>query len=172
VASLTLALFAAAGSIDCGGAKETGAAKDTPLGSAVASLRTADSCALLTQSEIAEGVGNPVQKGAPFAGPDVCKWEAETLGDVNVLLTVRLPGTIRERVLCPELLKSGKAAGFEDLGDASTWKFESVAGLFNSGELELCGPKGYLGLTLSGKRDEAALKQGTVAIVRKVSARL
>ena len=170
---LGAAICLAAG-LGCGGSGTTEPPAATGAGSAPGKTTggTADACGLLPQSDVAESVGNQVKTGAAFAGPEVCKWDVDTQGDVTVLLTVRLPGSIREQTLCPDIRKSGKAAGFEALADGSTWKFESVMGLFSSGDFESCGPKGYVGLMLNGKRDEAKLKQATAALLSKVLARL
>ena len=171
---LPVAVVALLANIGCSGGngpKEASAAKDAPAAAATTS-GTVDACALLTQSEVAELVGNPVRKGEPFAGPEVCKWDTDTRGDVTLLLTVRRAGSLREQALCPDIRKAGQAAGFESLGEGSTWKSENVMALFNSGDLELCTRQAYIGLTLNGERDAAALKQKAVAIVPKVSSRL
>jgi hypothetical protein len=126
-----------------------------------------DACALLPTSEIAAIVGNAVEQGQPFAGVEVCKWDAEP-GRVTALLTVRRAGSDREKVLCAELGK-GVDAGqrITELGRVATWTFSNTMGLFNSGELESCGDKGYVSVTLNGKQDEAKLKEGSVAIARR-----
>jgi hypothetical protein len=43
-------------------------------------------------------------------------------------------------------------------------------GLFNSAELETCGPAGYISLTLNSERDEATLKAATLALFAGVLA--
>ena len=171
---LTCALFCVAGQLGCGGpGKSTPESAAAPPGAtATTSSGTVETCALLTEADIAEAVGNPVKKGQPFSGSSDCKWDTDTQGDVTVLLIVYRTGSIREQALCPELRKQGKAAGFENVADGSTWKFESVAGLFNSGEFEACGPKGFISLQLNGKRDEATLRQATTALVGKILSRL
>jgi len=58
------------------------------------------------------------------------------------------------------------------LGDIAVWKFSSEGSLFNSGNLESCGPKGYLSLTLQGKRDEPTLKQAAINLATRVIERL
>jgi len=167
-------LFALAAT-GCGGANAPPEAGKGTAGAAGGPARTgtADACALLSQSEIAEAVGNPVLKGQPFAGPEVCKWDTENPDHVSVLLTVRLKGSTREPYLCDELRKGGGGGErVEGLGDIAVWKFSSAARLFNSGDLETCGGKGFLSLSLNGKRDEPALKQAVLAIARKALERL
>lgn len=169
-----LALIAA--SLHCGGSATTesgsGAAAPAPQTGTATSSRT-NLCALLTENEVAEAVGNPVQKGVnPDIGAPDCKWDVDTQGDIAVLLIVYRPGSIQEQSLCPDIRKSGKAPGFEGVADASTWEFASVIGLFNSGLLQSCGPKGYISTQLNAKRDEARLKQATVALMGKILARL
>ena len=165
-----------AGSLHCAGPATTesgSSAASTTAQSAPAAGSKANVCALLTESEIAEVVGNPVRKGVhPDIGAPDCKWDVDTQGDVTVLLIVYRTGSIQEQSLCPDLRKSGKASGFEGVADASTWKFGSVAGLFNSGEFESCGSKGFISLQLNGKRDEARLKQATAALMARILGRL
>jgi len=123
---------------------------------------------MFSESDLAAIVGTPVAKGRPFAGPEVCKWEAEP-GNTSVLLTVRPAGSDREKVLCSELPKSQEGQRIEGLGDVATWKFSNTMGLFNSGELQTCsGRVGYVSVSLDGKADEAKLKQASETIVRKV----
>jgi hypothetical protein len=175
MASLAVVLVAATGIMGCGGAsasKEPAANQARAAGAAAMGSGTADACGLLTEGEVAEAVGNPVRKGQPSSGSLDCKWDVDTQGDVTVFLIAYRTGSIREQALCPDLRKQGKAPGFESAADASTWKFERVVGLFNSGEFESCGPKGFISLQLNGKRDEAALKQATAAVLRKLSSRL
>lgn len=127
-----------------------------------------DSCALLSQTDIAKTVGNQVGTGQPFAGPEVCTWEAEP-SQVSVLLTVRAAGSDREKVLCSELGKGGGTKQrLDGSGNVAIWKFSNTMGLFNSGELETCSGKGYVGLTLNGKRDEAQLKEAAVTLAQTV----
>lgn len=173
--AFTLAVFVATASIGCSGTdgtKGAAAATGAPAATAAASSAPADACGLLTQSEIAEAVGNPVRKGQPSSGSLDCKWDVDTQGDATVLLIAYRAGSIREQALCPDLRKQGKAAGFENVVDASTWKFERVIGLFNSGEFESCGPKGFISLQLNGKQDEVKLKRATAALMSKILARL
>ena len=47
-----------------------------------------------------------------------------------------------------------------------------ILALFNTGDLETCGNKGYISLSVSGKRDEATLKQQTVTIFQAVVKKL
>lgn len=157
----------------CGGPDRTGETLPDKPGTppAAASGGTADACAFLTESEIAEAVGNPVLKGQPYAGPEVCKWDTENPDHVSVLLTVRLSGSVRARVLCDELRKTGGEGGrIADLGDVAVWKF-SNGGSFSSGDLETCGEEGFLALSLNGKAEEGKLKSATEALARKVRQR-
>ena len=130
-----------------------------------------DACAIVTDVELTAIVGNPLAKGEHFAGPEVCKWDAEP-GHTNVLLTVRPAGSLREQALCPELKKSTDGHRVDGLADVAIWKFSSTMGLFNTGDLETCGNKGYISLSVSGKRDEATLKQQTVTIFQAVVKKL
>jgi len=133
--------------------------------------RTIDACTLLSQAEIAAIVGNPVNAGEQYAGPEVCRWDTEKPEEVSVLLTVRAPGSVREQVLCADLRgDKGSAAPLSGLGDVAYWQFSSVVSIFNSGDLETCGPKGFL--SLNGQRGEPALKEATLTIARKVLERL
>ena len=135
--------------------------------------RSVDACSLLTAKEIVDVVGNTVAEGKPFAGPEVCTWRTEDPTKVDVLLTVRAAGSIREQTLCADLRKAGSnAQRVDSLGDVSVWKFSREGPMFNSGDLEVCGPKGYLNLTLQGKRDEPTLKSATTALAQKVLERL
>ncbi len=140
-------------------------------GTPAASSGPVDACALLSQQDVAAMVGNPVVKGEHFAGSEVCKWDAEP-ENTTVLLTVRPSGSLREQYLCPELKKSTEGQRLEGLADVAIWKFSNTMGLFNSGDLETCGSKGYISLSLNGKRDEATLKQQTEAIFRSVVKKL
>ena len=130
-----------------------------------------DACALLTDADVAAIVGNAVAKGQHFAGSEVCKWDAEP-GNTTVLLTVRPAGSLREQSLCPELKKRSEGQRLEGLADVAIWKFSSAAGLFNSGEFETCGSKGYISVGLNGKQDDATLKQQSESIVRSVMKKL
>lgn len=135
--------------------------------------RSIDACSLLTAKEIVDVVGNAVAEGRPFAGPEVCKWGTEDPTNVDVLLTVRAAGSIREQTLCADLRKpSNNAQRVDSLGDVSVWKFSREGPMFNSGDLEVCGQKGYLNLTLQGKRDEPTLKSAATLLAQKVLERL
>jgi hypothetical protein len=127
-------------------------------------------CAILTPDQIASAVGNPVLPGQG-AGAGSCSWDTEKSGDVSVLLIVHQKGNIREPILCDELRKGGGSENVEGL-DIAKWKFGSTLGLFNSGEFEGCGSKGFLSLQLNGERDEPTLKKATLAIVQLVLKRL
>ena len=151
----------------------TQAATQTPAATPNPSVSEIDACALLSQAEIAEAVGNPVLAGEEYAGPEVCRWDTEQPEQVSVLLTVRPAGSTREQVLCGDLRSSGGSGEpLSGLGDVAVWKFESVVSSFNDGEIETCGPKAYVDLSLSGQRDESVLKEAALAIVRKVLDRL
>lgn len=130
---------------------------------------TADACAALPQSEIEQTVGNPVLKGEPYAGPEVCQWETENPDHVSVLLTIRPKGAIREETLCADLRQSGgEGERLSGLGDTAVWKFSAVGTMFNSGDLEACGPRGFVSISLNGKADEPKLKEAAVALVGRV----
>ena len=155
----------AGATIGCGSADAPQKSSERSAKTPPARSGTADSCALFSQSKLAEVVGNPVLKGEPFAGPKVCTWKTEDPAHVSLLLTVRLKGSLRERILCGELRKgSGGAERVEGLGEIASRKFSSAIRLFNSGELEARGDK--------RKPDEPALKQAALAIARKAFERL
>ena len=88
-----------------------------------------------------------------------------------MLLIVHRKGETREPYLCDDLRKSGGNERIEGL-EVATWKFSNTVELFNSGEFEACGPKGFLSLQLNGERDEAKIKQATLTIVHHVLQRL
>ncbi len=132
-----------------------------------ASMSTpADTCAILSQEQIAGAVGNAVLAGQ-VAGAGSCSWDTEKRGDVSVLLIFHRKGSIREPILCEELRKNGGGERVEGF-DIATWKVSSTLGLFNSGEFQACGPKGFLSLQLNGERDEATLKKAALALVQLV----
>lgn len=134
--------------------------------------RTADACRLLSPAEIAAAVGNAVNAGQPEAGPEVCDWDTDKPDDVSVLLTVRLKDSDRERVLCEDVRKAASAGtGFPGIGEAATWKFTSM-GFFNSGDLEICDSRGFVGLSLNGKADADRLQAAAVTLARTVLGRL
>jgi hypothetical protein len=131
-----------------------------------------DACTLVSEAEIGEIVANPVVKGRNEAGATTCKWDAKNPGDVDVLLIIGAPGSDREKYICPDIRKAASTdPAFAGVGDAVTWKFGFVGSLFNSGDLELCGAKGFISLSLNGKRDEAALKVAAVALAKKIQER-
>jgi len=166
----TFLLLWAVVTVGCGGStapQQTSGGATTNTPPAATASGTADTCALLTQNEIAAAVGNPVLK-AQSVGAGSCSWDNENPDHVSVLLIVHRVGSIREPYLCADLRKSGGSGERIEGFDVATWKFSSTIGLFNSGELEACGTKGFLSLQLNGKRDEASLKQATLAIVRQV----
>ena len=72
-------------------------------------------------------------------------------------------------MLCSELGKrDGTKQRLDGPGDVAMGKFSNMMGLFNSGELETCSGRGYVGLTLNGKRDEAQLKEAAVTLAQTV----
>jgi hypothetical protein len=161
VATLACACGGSGGSESAPAGEESEAAEPT-------SDTTADACAALSETEIAASVGNPVLKGAPYAGPEVCKWDTENPDHVSVLLTVRLKGSIREEALCSDLRKpGGEGERLTGPGELAVWKF-SGSSLFNSGDLDACGPKGFVSISLNGKADEAKLKEAALTLVGKV----
>jgi hypothetical protein len=130
----------------------------------------ADTCAILTQDQIAAAAGNAVLAGQAV-GAGSCSWDTEKPSDVSVLLIVHRKGSIREPILCDEMRKGQGNERVEGL-DVATWKFSNTLGLFNSGEFEACGSKGFLSLQLDGERDEATLKKATLALVQLVLSRI
>jgi hypothetical protein len=162
----TILIAACGGSTPSGGSPPAGGA---PVGTLLGG--TADACKMLTAAEIAEVVGNPVQPGQPSAGPEVCDWDAEP-DHTDVLIMVRLKGSIREQVLCPDVVREAAAGkGLAGIGDAATWQFSNTLKFFNSSELAVCDAKGYVHVALNGKADEAKLKEFSLALARKVMAR-
>lgn len=135
--------------------------------------QVANACVLLSDVEIEEAVGNPVLRGEEFAGPEVCRWGTEQPQLVSVLLMVRLPGSLREQILCSDLRQGGGTGErLEGVAGVALWRFGSVLSLFKSGELETCGAKGYISLSLDGERDEPALKAAALALFRAVEGRV
>jgi hypothetical protein len=57
------------------------------------------------------------------------------------------------------------------LGEAAKWSYRSST-LADSADLEACDGKGWIGLSLSGKKDEAALEAAARALAEKVISRL
>jgi hypothetical protein len=139
-------------------------------GGPASSAPPASTCEILSQDQIASAVGNAVLAGQSV-GAGSCSWDTEKRGDVSVLLIVHRKGSIREPILCDELRKGGGGERVEGL-DVAKWKFGSALGLFNSGEFEACGPKGFLSLQLNAERDEATLKKATLALVQLVLRRV
>jgi hypothetical protein len=109
-----------------------------------------------------------VLEGEPYAGPEVCQWDTENPDHVSVLLTVRPKGSVREETLCSDLRQSGgEGERLSGLGDVAVWKFSSGS-LFNSGDLEACGPRGFVSISLNGKADEPKLKEAALVLVGQV----
>jgi len=135
--------------------------------------RSADACSLLTEREVADIVGNTVNKGRNFTGTEDCKWDTEEPENVDVLLIVHAAGSIREQVLCADLGKADNSGQrVAGMGDIAVWKFSKEGSLFNSGDLEVCGPKGFVSLTLQGKQDESTLKQAAISLATRAIERL
>lgn len=154
----------------CGGSSNS---TSSPGGGAAVTtlIGTADACKMLTAAEVAEAVGNPIQAGRPSAGPEVCNWDADQ-GQTSAALIVRLKGSIREQVLCPELRREVAAnKGLDGIGEVATWQFSNTLGLFNNTELAVCDAKGFVHVALNGKPDEAKLKDASLALARKAMAR-
>ena len=165
VAWLVLALSLACG----GGGGESTPPAEEPAAAKPAEETTADTCAAIPQSEIEQAVGNAVLPGQPYAGPEVCQWDTESPDQVSVLLTIRAKGSLREETLCAGLRESGgDGEPISGLGDVAFWKFSAVGTMFNSGDLEACGPRGFVSISLNGKADEAKLKGAAVALAGKV----
>jgi hypothetical protein len=122
-------------------------------------------CALISQSEVSAIVGNPVDKGEDQGG-STCKWDTPNPQDVSVLLIVHPKGDTSEPYLCLGLQDRGGEERLDGL-DVASWKFSEL-GVFNSGDFEGCGPKGYLSLQLSGKREATQLKEAAFALAREV----
>jgi hypothetical protein len=162
-----------------------GRAGDEPVGKTVAAAPAGaqelalaqqvipDACALLSAAEIAEVVGNPVGPGEHQAGPEVCRWARAQADDVSVLLTVRLRGSEREQLQCGLLRQGGDFdRPIPDRGDVALWRFSDTASVFNSGDLETCGPKGYVGLSLGGVRDIRSLQEAAQVLQAMVVERI
>jgi hypothetical protein len=173
IASLMVAVAVAVAAAACGGSAPATGTGETAAPAAATSSRTADTCALLTAAAIQAAVGNAVLDGKPSAGPEVCHWDTDRPEDVSVLLTVRLKDSDRERVLC-EAVRRGAAGttGITGVGDAATWTFSRVGTMFNSGDLEACSVRGFVGLSLNGAKDEAALRRAAETLAAAVLGRL
>lgn len=144
------------------------------LSGGIARAQIVDPCAVLSQSEVADAVGNPVLPGERQPGPAVCNWDTPERGQITVLLIWQPPGSLREPILCGEM-RAGREVGgggerLEGVAEVALWRFGTVFGLFNSGELETCGPKGYISLQLNGERDEATIKEAALRILQMVVA--
>lgn len=167
-------LFALVVAVGCGGtdpASKPASAAPPATGSTPQAAGTADACSLLTAAEIGEAVGNPVGPGQQSAGPEVCDWDPEDPREITVLLMARLKGSTRETVLCEDVRKAAaEGKGLAGIGEAARWVFSPVP--FNSGDLEVCGAKGYLSLTVTGKGEETKLRAAAMALARKALDRL
>ena len=166
---LTVSLFVTI-AVACGGSSSERSASPGEESAEPAAKTTGDACAALSQSEIERLVGNPVLEGEPYAGPEVCQWDTENPDQVSVLLTVRPKGSVREETLCSDLRQSGgdgeRLSGLGEI-EVAVWKFSSGS-LFNSGDLEACGPRGFVSISLNGKADEPKLKEAAVVLVGQV----
>lgn len=149
---------------------DTAETAGSAAGGAASSSTPAETCALLSLDQIAAAVSNAVLAGQAV-GAGSCSWDTEKPSDVSVLVIVHRKGSIREPILCEELRKDGGGEKVEGL-DVANWKFSNTLGLFNSGEFEACGPKGFLSLQLNGERDEVTLKKATLALVQLVLRRI
>lgn len=163
------------GLASCGDSSDSGHStmEEEVAGGAATVTGAVDTCALLSAADIADIVGNPVLDGQPYAGPEVCRWDTDDTDHVNVLLTVRLSGSSRAQVLCGDLnnvIDSGEPVS--GLGDKAVFKFSGVAGMFDSGDLAACGAKGFVSVSLNGKKDEAAMKKAAMELTRMVFSRL
>jgi hypothetical protein len=163
---LVAALFAAG----CSGSDtpaQTAAPAASAAAAASASKTTIDACALFSSAEIAALAGNPVLNGRHYAGQEVCEWDTRSPDEVDVLLTVRMMGGIRAKVLCDDLgTTTGRETPLAGVGDRGFWKFASGS-LFNSGDLEACSPKGFVAISMNGKADEARLKQAATTLAQQ-----
>lgn len=130
-----------------------------------------DTCKLVTLSELAEAVGNPVAAGKHYAGSQVCEWKTGQRYHVSVLLTVRPKGSLQEPSLCKAIWEASGGVSADDEGQVATWRFDRTE-FSTSGALEVCSPAGYVSVSLSGERDEDALRQGAVAVAGTVINRL
>jgi len=164
---LTVSLFVTI-AVACRGSSSERSASPGKESAEAAAETDGDACAALSRGEIEQAVGNPVLEGEPYAGPEVCQWDTENPEHVSLLLTVRPKGSIREETLCSDLRQSGgEGERLSGLGEVAVWKF-SAGSLFNSGDLEACGPRGYVSISLNGKADEPKLKEAAVALVGEV----
>jgi hypothetical protein len=159
-----VALAAACG----GGAGKSSEPEAEAVAEPASEVESADACAALSKEEIEQAVGNPVLPGEPEAGPQVCGWDTENPDHVSVLLTIRPKGSTREQTLCADLRSSTEGERIPGLGEVATWKFSAMGTMFNSGDLEACGPRGFVSISLNGKAEEAKLKEAAIALVRKV----
>jgi hypothetical protein len=168
---LTVSLFVTI-AVACGGSSAERSASPGEESAEPAAETDGDACAALLQNEIERVVGNPVLKGEPYAGPEVCQWDTENPDHVSVLLTIRAKGSIREETLCSDLRQAGgdgeRLSGLSGLGEVAVWKFSAVGSMFNSGDLEACGPRGFVSISLNGKADEPKLKEAAVVLVGTV----
>ncbi len=163
---LSIALSGCGGSSDNGQSAGQEAARATATG-------PVDARALFSLGEIADIVGNPVLEGRVYAGPEVCQWNTEDPDDVSLLLTAHVAGSVYSNVLCEDL--SAVIDGGEPVtgvADKATYKYSGVAGMFDSGDLAACGDKGFVSVSLNGKKDEAAMKEAAITLTRTVFSRL
>ncbi len=145
-------------------------ANEAPKESAQPAASDAPACDLISQSEVAAAVGNPVLKGVQD-GTSTCKWDTDKKEETSALLIISRKGSMREPYLCDGLRKQGGNEQVEGL-DVATWKFSNAMKFFNSGDFEGCGPKGFVSLSLNGQPGEPELKKATLAIVRQVVQRM
>ena len=170
--SLVLIAALACSAIACGrsGTGSSSSSSSASGASGGSSSGVVNACALLTPADIAAIVGNPVKPGREDAGPEVCKWDVEVRGQVDVLVQARAKGSVREQALCPDLAKTEATKRVPGVGDVATMESSSVMGLFNSAELQACGPKGFIAVMLNGEKDQATLRDATLKVAQKVFA--
>jgi hypothetical protein len=154
--------------LGCGGPSDD---KISGGGAGVPAVPTgADACKLLTPDEIAQAVGNPVKDSAYSVGTHL-SWDTEKLEQVSVVLSVWVQGSPAVDGLCQAVRQAQDGRSISGLGEAAKWSYRSST-LADSADLEACDGKGWIGLSLSGKKDEAALEAAARALAEKVISRL
>jgi hypothetical protein len=164
-------LFVLALAAACGGGEgeQAGAPEaEAPAAETAREAAPSDACKALSRSDIEQAVGNPVLEGEHEASSEVCDWETEDPDDTGVMLVLRPKGGIHEQTLCADLPNSTEGERIPGLGDVAVWKFSAMGSLFNSGDLEACGARGFVSISINGNGDEAKLKEAATTLVRKV----
>jgi len=82
--------------VACGGTDQPPSASTSSAGAPPAPAPPGEACALLSASDVAEAVGNPVEAGRPSSGPSTCSWDSVDPDDVGVLLIAHAKGSTRE----------------------------------------------------------------------------